>query len=124
MAQRLDKLTVSLVERGVLVQLLQDCIVLRMMLVTANSLEYYKDPEQKNALAEEVKELIKTLRQDNNLEFSDVDGIKVYISEKDVQKAEQFFNIGKYNNWVVVDICRFKPCSVPQQVREILSYAT
>ncbi len=77
--------------------LFEDCIVLRVMLITATSLGYYKDPEQKKALGDKIKELLKTLLQENNLDFSEVDGIKIDISEEDVQKAEMFFKIGKYS---------------------------
>ncbi len=65
------------------------------MLISAKSLGYYKDPEQRKALGEKITELLKTLRKENGLEFSDFDGINVTISDEDIQKVETFFNIGK-----------------------------
>ncbi len=73
-------------------------ILLTLMLISAKSLQYYKDPEQRKALGEKITELLKTLRKEKDLEFSDFDGMNVDISEEDIQKAETFFNIGKYHN--------------------------
>ncbi len=83
-------------ELGKILDVVEGCIILRVMLTTAQSLDYYKDPEQKKALGEKLKEALKTLRKENNLDCSDVDGIKIHISEEDIQKAEMFFKIGKY----------------------------
>ena len=95
MARNLDKLKVGLIEHGILLELLEDCILLRMMLIRAESLEHYKDPEQRKALAEKIKDLLKNLRKESGEEFADVDGIKIHISEEDIEKAEEFFQIGK-----------------------------
>ncbi len=97
MAQNNGRLRVYLVEYGKILDIREGCILLRMMLITAESLEHYKDPEQRKVLEEKVKQMLKTLRQENNLDFSDVDGIKIQISDEDIQKAESFFKIGKYN---------------------------
>ncbi len=90
------KIWVYVPELGKIIDVKEGCIILRVMLTTAQSLNYYKDPEQKKALGEKLKDVLKTLRKENNMDFSDVDGIKIHISEEDIQKAEMFFNIGKY----------------------------
>ena len=97
LAQNFDRVKRGLDEYGKPLMLFEHCIVLRVMLTTAESLGYYKDPVQKKALGEKIKALLKSLLEENNLDFSDVDGIKIDISEDDVQKAEMFFKIGKYH---------------------------
>ncbi len=98
-------------QKGVLLDIKEGCILLRIMLVTAESVDYYKDPEQWKALGEKLKEMLKTLRKKNDLDFSDVDGMKINISEEDIQKAERFFRIGKYHRdspyTVVIKIYKF-----------------
>ncbi len=99
MAKNLGKFTKALDEHGKPLKLYEHCIVLQMMLITAESLEYYKDPDQKKTLGDKVKELLRTLLQENNLDFSDVDEIKIDISEEDIQKTNKFFKIGKCHSW-------------------------
>ena len=102
LAQNPCEVTRALTEYGQTVLLYEGCIVLRMMLIRAESLRFYKDPKEKTALGDKIKELLKTLPQENNLEFSDVDGIKIHISEEDIQEAEHFFRIGEYHSrWLI-----------------------
>ncbi len=91
------RLRVYLPGEGIILNIGEGCILVTLMLTSAQSLDYYKDPDQTKAMGEKLKQLLKTLRQENNLDFSDVDGIKISISEKDIQSAEKFFNIGKYH---------------------------
>ncbi len=101
LAQNFDRVKRGLDEYGKPLMLFEHCIVLRVMLTTAESLGYYKDPVQKKTLGEKIKALLKSLLEENNLDFSDVDGIKIDISEADVQKAEMFFKLGNYHrSWL------------------------
>ncbi len=93
-----DRLIVCIINGDIILRITEGSILLTVMLITAKSLEYYKDQQQMKTLGKKLTELLKTLRKENNLDSSDFDGINVHISEEDLQKADAFFRIGKYRN--------------------------